>query len=265
VTYTAISVQGVGKSFPMGPVGAQSARKAIDDVLRAPFRGRESAPDPYRQGFWALRDISFEIAAGDVVGVVGRNGAGKSVLLKLLSRVTRPTIGRIEIRGAVAPLLEVGTGFHPDLTGRENIYLNGVVLGMRRREVHRRIDEIVDFAGVGAFLDSPIKHFSSGMRMRLAFAVAAHLDRDIFLLDEVLAVGDRDYQDKCLRRLQTLAAEGRTVLLVSHGDDAVRTLCTQAILLDHGRLIASGPPEEISRRYDALRSTHPSPTALVAE
>ena len=254
MSYTAISVQGVGKTFPMGRRGPQGAREAMENAIRAPLRGAPAGPNPYSEGFWALQDVSFEIEAGEMVGLVGRNGAGKSVLLKMIARVTRPTHGRIEIRGQVAPLLEVGTGFHPDLTGRENIYLNGVILGMRRREVHRRVDEIVAFADIGAFLDSPIRRYSSGMRMRLAFAVAAHLDRDIFLLDEVLAVGDKEFQAKCLVRLRSLAQEGRTVVFVSHGEGQVEQLCTRAILLDHGQLLAAGPPAEVYRRYDSLRN-----------
>ena len=213
------------------------ARQAIDQALRAPFNRQPSGASPYDTGFWALRDVSFDITSGEVVGLVGRNGAGKSVLLKLIAQITRPTRGRIEVRGQVAPLLEIGSGFHPDLTGRENIHLNGVILGMRREEVHRRVDQIVDFAAVGAFLDAPIKRYSSGMRMRLAFAVAAHLERDIFLLDEILTVGDREFQDKCLERVKTLAAQGRTVILVSHGDYQIETFCSRALLLDHGRLL----------------------------
>ncbi len=250
MSYTAISVQGVSKAFPLRHHRSRSAHQALEDIVRGPFRQSEAAE---ADSFWALRDVSFDIASGEVVGVVGRNGAGKSVLLKLLSHVIRPTHGRIEVRGRVAPLLEVGTGFQPDLTGRENVYLNGVILGMRRSEVHARIDEIIDFAGVGAFLDTPVKWYSSGMHMRLAFAVAAHLDRDIFLLDEVLTVGDQEFQEKCLVRLRQLAGKGRTVLLVSHGDYLMESLCTRAILLDHGRLIASGAPSDISARYEALR------------
>jgi len=254
MSYTAISVQHVGKTFQVRRRGALGARKALEDIIRAPFNRTRKADDPYSQGFWALQDVSFDIGAGEVVGVVGRNGAGKSVLLKLLARVTRPTHGRVEIRGRVAPLLEVGTGFHPELSGRENIYLNGVILGMRRREVQRRVDEIVAFADVGAFLDAPIRSYSSGMRMRLAFAVAAHLDRDIFLLDEILAVGDQNFQEKCSVRLQELARDGRTVLLVSHGDHQIERMCTRTILFEKGRLIATGAPAEIFKQYQALRN-----------
>ncbi len=254
MSYTAISVQEVGKSFAFGYDKTRGARQALEQALRTPFR--KAGPDPMSSSerFWALRDVSFEVSAGEIVGIVGHNGAGKSVLLKLISQVTSPTLGRIEIRGRVAPLLEVGTGFHPDLTGRENIYLNGVILGMRREEVHRRVDEIVAFASIGPFLDMPIKRYSSGMRMRLAFAVAAHLDRDIFLLDEVLAVGDRGFQDKCLGRLRALAADGRTVLLVSHGDYHIESLCSRAVLFDHGQLVAAGRPAEINKIYETMRN-----------
>jgi lipopolysaccharide transport system ATP-binding protein len=250
MAYTAISVQNVGKSFPQRHDRSPSARQALENLFRTPFRRSESPKNG--NGFWALRDVSFDVASGEVVGIVGRNGAGKSVLLKLLSQVTRPTRGRLELRGRVAPLLEMGTGFQPDLTGRENVYLNGVILGMRYSEVHARIDAIVEFAGIGAFLDTPVKWYSSGMQMRLAFAVAAHLDRDIFLLDEVLTVGDRVFQEKCLARLRQLSGEGRTVLLVSHGDYLIESLCTRAILLDHGCLIAAGEPSAIYARYAAL-------------
>ncbi len=251
--YTAVSVSGAGKFFPVAMRAQANARQALEGMLRAPFRSSpESSGFGDREGFWALRDISFDVQQGEIVGVVGHNGAGKSVLLKILARVTRPTVGRIEIRGTVAPLLEVGTGFHPDLTGRENIFLNGVILGMKRDEVNRRLDRIVAFADIGHFLDMPIRKYSTGMRMRLAFGVAAHLDRDIFLLDEVLAVGDHDFQTKCLARLRELASEGRTILLVSHGNEVVEQLCSRAILLHRGSLVASGSPAEVQRAYRNL-------------
>jgi lipopolysaccharide transport system ATP-binding protein len=252
VTYTAISVQGVGKVFPLWRQRSPSARQMLNDLVHSPFRRGAERVGGEADGFWALQDIGFDVASGEVLGVVGHNGAGKSVLLKLLSRVMRPTRGRLEIRGSVAPLLEMGTGFQPDLTGRENVYLNGVILGMRYNEVHARIDEIVDFAGIGAFLDLPVKQYSSGMHVRLAFAVAVHLNRDIFLLDEVLTVGDRPFQEKCLARLRQLARDGRTILLVSHGDYLLESLCSRAILLDHGRLLAAGTPSEINARYTSL-------------
>ena len=247
--YTAISVQNVSKSFSTGHHGGRSARQTLDRL----FRGRLQSP-ALKGDFWALRDIDFEVASGDVVSIIGRNGAGKSVLLKLLSQVSRPTTGRIEIRGEVAPMLEVGTGFHPDLTGRENIYLNGVILGMKRAEVHRRLDEITEFAGVDAFLDMPVKRYSSGMRMRLAFSVAAHLKRDVFLLDEVLMVGDHEFQERCRGRLRELANDGRTVVIVSHGDDYLEQFCSRALLIDGGRLVASGPPADVYAAYRTLRS-----------
>jgi lipopolysaccharide transport system ATP-binding protein len=263
-SYTAIAVEGVGKCFTLGPQAGRSARQAISGLIGGFIDDRFRTPGPVAAPeFWALRDVSFEVGSGEIVGVVGRNGAGKSVLFKLISRVARPTRGRIAVRGRVAPLLELGAGFHPELTGRENIYLNGVILGMRRREVHARVDAIVAFAGLGAFLETPIKRYSSGMRMRLAFAVAAHLDRDIFLLDEVLMVGDQEFQQKCLIRLRELADEGRTVMLVSHGDNLMESLCTRALLFDAGRLLASGAPAEISRQYARLRPP-PPPSADVA-
>jgi lipopolysaccharide transport system ATP-binding protein len=253
MAYPAIAVRHVGKTFSLSRRGSASARQALEDMVRAPFRQKPAASDPYSEGFWALRDVDFEIAAGEVVGVMGHNGAGKSVMLKLLARVTQPTLGEIEIRGTVAPLLEVGTGFHPALTGRENIYLNGVILGMRRAEVHERVDEIVAFADIGQFLDIPVRSLSSGMRMRLAFSVAAHLDREIFILDEVLAVGDSDFQAKCTARLHDLAASGRTVLLVSHGQSHIERICSRALLFDHGRLVESGAPASVAETYRELR------------
>lgn len=199
--------------------------------------------------FWALRDVSFEVGEGETVGVIGRNGAGKSTLLKLLSRITPPSEGRAEVRGRVGALLEVGTGFHPELTGRDNIFLSGAVLGMRRAEIQAKLDEIIEFSGVEAFLDTPVKRFSSGMYLRLAFAVAAFLEPEILLIDEVLAVGDAQFQKRCLVRMADLASSGRTVLFVSHSMPAVLRLCPRVILLDGGRVIADGPAAEVIRVY----------------
>src|SRR5688572_16075927 len=200
--------------------------------------------------FWALRDISFEIERGDVVGLIGRNGAGKSTLLKVLSRITEPTSGRAILRGRLASLLEVGTGFHPDLTGRENIFLNGAILGMKRWEITRKLEEIIEFAEVGAFIDTPVKRYSSGMFVRLAFAVAAHLEPEILFIDEVLAVGDAGFQRKCLGKMGEVATkQGRTVFFVSHNLGAIRALCEHAILIEHGQLTYEGAPAEVIRRY----------------
>ena len=198
---------------------------------------------------WALRDISFEVKQGEVVGVIGRNGAGKTTLLKVLSRITEPTSGRAVVQGRVASLLEVGTGFHPELTGRENVYLNGTVLGMSKQEVDRKFDEIVAFSGVEKFIDTPVKWYSSGMQVRLAFAVAAHLEPEILLIDEVLAVGDAAFQRKCLGKMGDVTREGRTVLFVSHNMGAIATLCPEAILIDGGRLVSKGATEQVISRY----------------
>jgi lipopolysaccharide transport system ATP-binding protein len=205
--------------------------------------------------FWALRDVSLEIARGDVVGVIGRNGAGKSTLLKILSRITEPTTGRIRLRGRVASLLEVGTGFHPELTGRENIYLNGAILGMTRAEIRKQFDAMVAFADVERFLDTPVKHYSSGMYVRLAFAVAAHLDPEILVVDEVLAVGDAQFQNKCFGKMRDIAGAGRTVLFVSHNLGAVATLCKKGIMLTRGCLTASGEITDVIDRYLATSKT----------
>jgi len=199
--------------------------------------------------FWALRDVSFEVQRGDRVGIVGRNGAGKSTLLKIISRITRPTTGRIDIIGRVSSLLEVGTGFHPELTGRENIYLNGAVLGMNRNEISARFDEIVEFSEVERFLDTPVKRYSSGMYMRLAFAVAAHLEPDILIVDEVLAVGDAAFQKKCLGKMREVGETGRTVLFVSHNMGAVAEFCNRAIMLDHGKVVYDGATQEVLQKY----------------
>lgn len=202
-----------------------------------------------REEFWALKDINFEIQQGERVGIIGRNGAGKSTLLKILSRITEPTTGRLAIKGRVASLLEVGTGFHPELTGRENIFLNGAILGMGRIEIKRKFDEIVDFAEVEKFLDTPVKRYSSGMYVRLAFSVAAHLEPDILIVDEVLAVGDAEFQKKCLGKMQEVGAEGRTVLFVSHNMSAIKDICNNAILLQKGKILNSGNASDIVRQY----------------
>lgn len=202
-----------------------------------------------RQEFWALRDLEFEIAEGDKVGIIGKNGAGKSTLLKLLSRVVEPTTGELRLRGRVSSLLEVGTGFHPELSGRENIILNGVILGMSRHEVRRKFDEIVSFSGVERFLETQVKHYSSGMYMRLAFSVAAHLDPEILIVDEVLAVGDAEFQKKCLGKMQDISQGGRTVIFVSHSMQTVTSLCNQCILLDAGQIRKQGSPSEVIVEY----------------
>lgn len=210
--------------------------------------------------FWALKDISFEIKRGDSVGIIGRNGAGKSTLLKILSRITEPSAGRVTIKGRVASLLEVGTGFHPELTGRENIYLNGSILGMSRAEIKRKFDEIVTFSGVEKFLDTPVKRYSSGMYVRLAFAVAAHLEPEILVIDEVLAVGDAEFQKKCLGKMGEVASEGRTVLFVSHNMGAILNLCQNTILLNQGNLIKAGNTEEVVSHYLTSNNTQDADT-----
>jgi ABC-type polysaccharide/polyol phosphate transport system ATPase subunit len=220
------------------------ARKASDF-----FAGRQIIQGDEVEEFWALKDVSFEVKRGEVLGIIGRNGAGKSTLLKILSRITEPSEGRVTIKGRVASLLEVGTGFHPELTGRENIYLNGAILGMTRAEIRRKFDEIVAFAEVEQFLDTPVKRYSSGMYVRLAFAVAAQLDSEIIIVDEVLAVGDAAFQKKCLGKMGDVARGGRTVLFVSHNLGAVRSLCSRAILLNHGRIETEGQVAEVISFY----------------
>jgi lipopolysaccharide transport system ATP-binding protein len=220
------------------------ARKALDAI-----RGRQIVQGDEVEEFWALKDVNFEVRQGEVLGIIGSNGAGKSTLLKVLSRITEPTRGRIKIRGRVASLLEVGTGFHPELTGRENIYLNGAILGMTRAEIRAKFDEIVAFAAVEKFLDTPVKHYSSGMYVRLAFAVAAHLEPEILIIDEVLAVGDASFQKKCLGKMGEVAKGGRSVLFVSHNLQAVTSLCTRALLVDHGRIVVSGEPTAVVGDY----------------
>jgi lipopolysaccharide transport system ATP-binding protein len=224
----------------------------MEDAMRAPLkwlRSRADSRSQQRDEFWALKDVSFEVKQGEVVGIIGRNGAGKSTLLKILSRITEPTEGRIEIEGRVASLLEVGTGFHSELTGRENIFLNGAILGMSRVEIKRKFDEIVSFAEIEKFLDTPVKRYSSGMYVRLAFAIAAHLEPEILIVDEVLAVGDVQFQKKCLGKMDSVARKGRTVIFVSHNIGAVTQLCGRAILLERGALVDSGDAATVANRY----------------
>jgi lipopolysaccharide transport system ATP-binding protein len=233
--------------------------------VTAPFRRlRQAGGDPADNAIWALRDVSLEVAPGEVLGVIGHNGAGKSTLLKILSRITEPTEGRARVRGRVGSLLEVGTGFHPELTGRENIYLNGAILGMRRAEIARRFDEMVAFAEVERFIDTPVKRYSSGMYLRLAFAVAAHLEPEILLVDEVLAVGDAAFQKKCLGRMSEVAREGRTVLFVSHNLPSIEKLCRRVVVIDGGRVIMQGDPVECIAAYLGARAEPRPAVDLVA-
>ena len=248
----AIRVEGLGKQYRLG--GSKAAYHTLRDQLarwaRNPFRGfRNWASGSKAETFWALKDISFEVKRGEVVGVIGRNGAGKSTLLKILSRITEPTEGVADVYGRVGSLLEVGTGFNPELTGRENVFLNGAILGMRRTEIMRKFDEIVAFAEVEKFIDTPVKHYSSGMYMRLAFAVAAHLEPEILVVDEVLAVGDSEFQKKCLGKMSEVSRGGRTILFVSHQMAAVQKLCTLCLLMQRGRVAEVGKPGEVIRSY----------------
>jgi lipopolysaccharide transport system ATP-binding protein len=280
-SHPAIRVSGLSKLYRVGArqQGYKTLRESIADACAAPFarlRGRGTgdggqgaakpkaesgksssapapspSPSPRLSGeqFWALKDVSFEVQPGEVVGIIGRNGAGKSTLLKILSRITEPTSGRIELRGRVGSLLEVGTGFHPELSGRENIYMNGSILGMSRREIQRKFDEIVDFSGIEDFLDTPVKRYSSGMYVRLAFAVAAHLEPEILIVDEVLAVGDAEFQRKCLGKMKSVASHGRTVLFVSHNMPSIEALCQQVVYVHDGRVVRQGPTTEVVAAY----------------
>jgi lipopolysaccharide transport system ATP-binding protein len=251
----AIRVENLGKSYRLAHAsGERAGYKTLRESLTGGVatlanRVRGKLDRGTTEEFWALRDVSFEVQPGEVVGIIGRNGAGKSTLLKVLSRITKPTTGRVEINGRVGSLLEVGTGFHPELTGRENVYLNGSILGMSRWEIDRKFDEIVAFAEVEKFLDTPVKRYSSGMYVRLAFAVAAHLEPEILIVDEVLAVGDAAFQKKCLNRLDQCSSTGSTVLFVSHQISALQRLCKSALLLDSGRVVASGMKEEVIPLY----------------
>lgn len=264
----AIRVKGLGKEYQIGEreAGYTTFREAVVNTFAAPFRRlrRLSGTATEAERFWALKDVSFDVEPGEVVGIIGRNGAGKSTLLKVLSQITEPTTGEVELNGRVASLLEVGTGFHPELTGRENIYLNGSILGMSRAEIKRKFDEIVAFAEVDKFLDTPVKRYSSGMYVRLAFAVAAHLEPEILIVDEVLAVGDVEFQKKCLGKMGEVARGGRTVLFVSHNMGAISALCDSAIWLEGGYVHRVGEASRIVPRYLSKESAS-GPKATISE
>lgn len=264
-----IKINNLSKCYRIGTKerGYKTFREAIIDGISAPFRNLKRLQrltkfnhngDDARSNdiIWALKDISFEIDEGEVLGIIGKNGAGKSTLLKILSRITEPTGGIIEINGRVSSLLEVGTGFHPELTGRENIFLNGAILGMRKKEIEQKFDEIVNFAEIEKFLDTPVKRYSSGMYVRLAFAVAAHLEPEVLLVDEVLAVGDIAFQKKCLGKMEDVAKGGRTVIFVSHNMGAIRSLCNNAIWLDNGIIIKKGITDEVIKDYEESQLKH---------
>jgi lipopolysaccharide transport system ATP-binding protein len=264
----AIKVEKIGKCYRIGLKEKvhESFGGAIFDIIKSPFKNYRKYQSLYKFDnieppkdynpksdtsdiVWAVRDVSFEVKKGEVLGIIGRNGAGKSTLLKILTKVTDPTIGQAEMHGRVSSLLEVGTGFHQELTGRENIYLNGTILGMRKKEIESKYDQIVDFSGVEKFINTPVKRYSSGMRVRLAFSVAAHLEPEVLLIDEVLAVGDADFQKKCLNKMEEVGKEGRTVIFVSHNMNAVTRLCDRVILLEEGMLIEDGPPHQVIKTY----------------
>ena len=268
MTSIAVRAERLGKRYRIGLAATRplNVREAITMAVGAPLRNLRRLRGAASHGdgdgpdlIWAVRDVSFEVREGEVVGIIGRNGAGKSTLLKILARITEPTEGFADIYGRVGSLLEVGTGFHGELTGRDNIYLSGSILGMDRGYIDRRFDEIVDFAGVGTFLETPVKRYSSGMYLRLAFAVAAHLEPEVLMVDEVLAVGDAEFQQKCLGKMGTVAREGRTVLFVSHDMNAIRRLCPRVLLLDAGRVVADGNTLELVQKYLASNASTSKP------
>ncbi|MFC1495464.1 ABC transporter ATP-binding protein [Thermodesulfobacteriota bacterium] len=268
-----IKVENLSKRYTIGSgdsAGYKTIRETIVDAFNAPFHrigklfkssqrstvnGKQTSEDNI---FWALKDVSFEVNRGEVVGIIGGNGAGKSTLLKILSKITEPTTGRVELKGRVGSLLEVGTGFHPELTGHENVYLYGAILGMDRWEISRKFDEIIDFAELEKFIDTPVKRYSSGMYMRLAFAVAAHLEPEILLVDEVLAVGDMLFQKKCLGKMENVSKEGRTVIFVSHNMGAIKRTCNISFLIDHGNIIYKSNPQDTISKYQSMYLTHSS-------
>jgi lipopolysaccharide transport system ATP-binding protein len=247
-----VRVEKLGKEYRLGQtVGYGTLRDTIAGIFRPKLESTRARGET-NEKIWALKDVSFEVNRGDVIGFLGGNGAGKSTLLKILSRITSPTEGYAEITGCVGCLLEVGTGFHPELTGKENVYFNGAILGMKKVEIDKKFNEIVEFSGVGKFLDTPVKHYSSGMQVRLAFAVAAHLETDILIVDEVLSVGDAAFQKKCLGKMSEVASGGRTVLVVSHNMTLVKTLCQRSILLDNGKVVEDGPTHQVIQKYLGL-------------
>lgn len=246
-----VTVNNISKRYQIGGLDAGYAtfREFLAGTISKPLARLRRTQNSRQETIWALKDINFNVAEGEVVGLIGHNGAGKSTLLKILSRITTPTTGRTEVRGKIGSLLEVGTGFHPDLTGRENVYMNGTILGIRRAEIARRFDEIVAFSEIEKFIDTPVKWYSSGMYLRLAFSVAVHLDSEVLVMDEVLAVGDVGFQQKCLDKMHEIRNQGRTILFVSHAMSAVTRLCERVILLDKGRMIADGPAAEVVNAY----------------
>lgn len=246
-----IQVNNISKQYRVGTSSgfAPTLREALVATLKSAFTSRNGDSSNESDLLWALKDITFEVCPGEVVGIVGRNGAGKSTLLKIISRIIKPTFGEVNIYGRVGSLLEIGTGFHPDLSGRENIFLNGAIIGMRRQEMRRKFDDIVAFAEVERFLDTPVKYYSSGMYMRLAFAVAAHFEPEVLILDEVLAVGDVAFQKKCLEKMKHVSREGRTIFFVSHDLLSVRQFCTRALLIESGQLLDDGPVATVTDRY----------------
>jgi lipopolysaccharide transport system ATP-binding protein len=248
-----IEAENISKYYRLGVLGSRSLKEELKEWWVDKLR-RPAIPDPEsNKEIWALRDISFDVFQGEVLGLIGKNGAGKSTLLKIISRITLPTTGSIRGNGRIASLLEVGTGFHGELTGRENIYLNGHIMGMKKKEIDRKFDEIIEFSGVSRFLDTPVKRYSSGMYVRLAFAVAAHLDPEILVIDEVLAVGDAEFQQKCLNKIKSISREeGKTILFVSHNIQTIRNVCNRALVLDKGRIIASGDSESVLASYGKI-------------
>ena len=259
-----LKIENVSKIYRLGEVGIKTLSEDVSSYINRlrgkntiPYKISENNKDETGEGYvWALKDINLEIRKGEVLGIIGKNGAGKSTLLKLLSRVTAPSEGEIKIKGKLSSLLEVGTGFHPDLTGRENIYLNGAILGMSKKEISKKIDDIVEFSGCRKYIDTPVKRYSSGMKVRLGFAVAAHMEPDILVVDEVLAVGDAEFQHKCIGKMQDVAGEGRTVIFVSHNMSSIRNLCDKAIVLDNGGLIFEGSVDEGISKYLSLNTSN---------